>query len=150
MLEMSAGPGTYAGDLDVAEVWSRLEKDPGAQLVDVRTRAEWTFVGVPDLRPLGKAAAFVEWQSYPAMGVNPNFLAELDAELAKRGASREGAIFFLCRSGVRSQSAAAAATSAGYQAAYNIAGGFEGPPGPDGHRGSTAGWKAGSLPWVQS
>ena len=31
------------------QVWEALRKDPKAQLVDVRTDAEWTFVGLPDL-----------------------------------------------------------------------------------------------------
>ncbi len=37
-------------DVPVEEVWAHLEKDPGSVLIDVRTRAEWTFVGLPDLK----------------------------------------------------------------------------------------------------
>ena len=33
------------------KVWEALQKDPKAQLVDVRTDAEWNFVGLPDLSP---------------------------------------------------------------------------------------------------
>jgi rhodanese-related sulfurtransferase len=142
--------GHYAGDLEVGEVWNRLADDPRAVLVDVRTRAEWSFVGLPDLRPLGKAPVLIEWQSYPAMGVNPGFVQDLGEELARLGAAPDAPVFFLCRSGVRSQAAAAAATAAGHTAAFNVAGGFEGPVGPDGHRGAVAGWKASGLPWVQS
>ena len=36
-------------DVPVEEVWARLEKDSGSVLIDVRTRAEWAFVGLPDL-----------------------------------------------------------------------------------------------------
>ena len=31
------------------EVWQAVSGDPLAQIVDVRTDAEWTFVGLPDL-----------------------------------------------------------------------------------------------------
>jgi rhodanese-related sulfurtransferase len=125
----------YAGDLDAEDVWPRLKEDPAAQLVDVRTRAEWSYVGVPDLRGIGKTPILVEWQSFPSMTVNPEFIRSLDAELARAG---------------RSQSAAAAAAAAGFTPAYNVAGGFEGPRGPDGHRGGVRGWKAAGLPWTQS
>lgn len=147
---MAEGLAYYAGDLDVGTVWRNLETEADAQLVDVRTRAEWTFVGVSDLRPIGKSVAFIEWQSFPTMAVNTDFLRQLEAELARRGVGKEAPLYFLCRSGARSQSAAMAAASAGYTAAFNVEGGFEGPAGPDGRRGSVAGWKAAGLPWVQS
>jgi rhodanese-related sulfurtransferase len=140
----------YAGDLDAEDVWPRLKEDPVAQLVDVRTRAEWSYVGVPDLRGIGKTPILVEWQSFPSMTVNPEFIRSLDAELARAGRDRSAPIYFLCRSGARSQSAAAAATAAGFTPAYNVAGGFEGPRGQDGHRGGVRGWKAAGLPWTQS
>lgn len=142
--------GIYAGDVGVQETWDRLGSEAEAQLIDVRTRAEWSFVGIADLRPIGKAPAFIEWQSFPSMSVNDDFVAHLDKELARRGVAKSAPLFFLCRSGARSQSAAMAAAAAGYTSAYNIEGGFEGPLGPDGHRGSSAGWKAAGLPWVQS
>jgi len=40
---------SYAGDISAAEAWEKLAADSRAQLVDVRTLAEWNFVGVPDL-----------------------------------------------------------------------------------------------------
>ncbi len=141
--------GTYAGDLDVADVWRALGSEPGAVLVDVRTDAEWHTVGVPDLTSIGKAPVLIEWQSAPTMAVNPGFLGSLDEAIGALGLTRDTPIYFLCRSGVRSQSAAAAATDHGYTAAYNIAAGFEGPPGPDGRRGTVAGWQAAGLPWTR-
>ena len=39
----------YAGALTPREAWDVLQLAPGARLVDVRTRAEWDWVGrVPD------------------------------------------------------------------------------------------------------
>ena len=61
---------TYAGNISARETWDVLKGDPKAQLVDVRTTAEWSFVGVPDLSSIGRNVLRVEWQSYPAMGRN--------------------------------------------------------------------------------
>jgi rhodanese-related sulfurtransferase len=144
------GLGTYAGDVEVEEVWEQLKADPRILLVDVRTRAEWSFVGLPDLRSVGGQPALVEWQTFPAMAVNSAFVDSLRGELERRGLAADTPLYFLCRSGARSRSAAVAATEAGLGPAYNVAGGFEGPVGPDGHRGSIRGWKAAGLPWVQS
>lgn len=139
----------YAGDLDVVDVWERLQGPAGGLVVDVRTRAEWGFVGLPDLGALGTDPVLVEWQVYPSMAVNERFVAELFAAMQQRGLGPEVPVYFLCRSGVRSRHAAIAATAAGLREAYNIADGFEGPVGPEGQRGKVAGWKARGLPWRQ-
>lgn len=140
----ASGAG-YAGDVDVTEAWEALKSDPDAVLVDVRTKAEWTFVGVPDLSGAGKDAVLVEWQVYPSMDANPTFVESVEASAPDRGAP----IYFLCRSGARSRAAAIAMTQAGYARCYNISDGFEGPPDAAKHRGNAGGWKASGLPWVQ-
>jgi rhodanese-related sulfurtransferase len=127
------------------QVWKALTEDPKAHLVDVRTDAEWAFVGVPDLSPAGKQPVLIPWQVFPTMQVNGAFVAQLrDAGIAE-----SDSVYFLCRSGVRSLAAARAATEAGYQHTFNIADGFEGPPDGEGHRGMVSGWKADGLPWRQ-
>jgi len=123
-----------------------LQSDPRARLVDVRTVAEWNFVGLPDLASVGREAALVEWQMFPAMQVNPEF-ATLTAKACP---DKSVPLLFLCRSGGRSRHAAIAMTRAGYAKAFNIAGGFEGDLDTDGHRGRTNGWKASGLPWKQT
>ena len=125
--------------------WEALKTDPNAQLVDVRTDAEWNFVGVPDLAAAGKQAVLLPWQVSPAMQRN----AEFETQLSQAGFTPEHHIYFLCRSGVRSLAAAEAAQLAGFPTVYNIADGFEGPPDRAGHRGVTSGWKAAGLPWRQ-
>lgn len=144
------GEQTYAGDLTSADAWKVLAADENAMLVDVRTRAEWTFVGTPDLQDIGKTAALIEWQRFPEMDVNAGFVDQVAEALRERGASPDTPVFFLCRSGARSRSAAIAMTSAGLSAAYNISDGFEGPQDANRHRGGVAGWKATGLPWAQS
>ena len=127
------------------KTWEALKTNPQAQLVDVRTDAEWNFVGVPDLAAAGKQVVLLSWQMYPAMARNESF----EAQLGKAGFAPEHHIYFLCRSGVRSLAAAEAARAAGFQNVYNVADGFEGPPDGAGHRGSISGWKADRLPWRQ-
>ena len=126
-------------------VYKALRSDPQARLVDVRTDAEWAFVGLPDLSGTGQDPVLIPWQVYPSMQVNGAFADHL----RQAGLTPEHKIYFLCRSGVRSVAAANAAAAAGYAHVFNIADGFEGPPNEDGHRGVVAGWKAESLPWHQ-
>jgi rhodanese-related sulfurtransferase len=140
----------YAGDLSTAEAWSLLEQEPKAQLIDVRTAAEWSFVGVPDLSSAGRDAFLVEWQSFPDMSVNPQFVDMVANAVRKAGAAEDTPLLFLCRSGARSRAAAIAMTRAGFGKSYNIAGGFEGDLDEQRHRGRRNGWKAQGLPWRQS
>ncbi len=143
-------PEDYAGDVTVEEAWRVLLEDKDAVLIDVRTNAEWSFVGVPDTSALGKDLMCIEWQSFPTMNVNEDFAATVATAIKETGGSKATNVFFLCRSGVRSRSAAVALTAAGYQAAHNVAGGFEGGLDEERHRGRANGWKAAGLPWRQS
>ncbi len=127
------------------KAWDALLNDRQAQLVDVRTDAEWGYVGLPDLAAAGKQAVLISWQTYPSMQLNTGFVDQLHAA----GFTPEHHIYFLCRSGVRSLAAAEAAIAAGFPHAINVADGFEGNPDADGHRGVLAGWKAAGLPWRQ-
>jgi rhodanese-related sulfurtransferase len=135
----------YAGDISATEAWEKLTADPSAQLVDVRTMAEWNFVGLPDLSGLGRRVHCVEWQSFPSGAPNPGFVAEAAGVLSDKAAP----VLLLCRSGARSRAAAIALTRAGFGQAFNIAGGFEGDVDGQGHRGHRNGWKADGLPWRQ-
>lgn len=149
---MRTGGSPLVGEIDPAEAWRILSSDPGARLVDVRTRAEWGFVGVPDVGDLGQRPLFVEWASFPNMSVNPAFAEEVEEAL---GPGEPGPILFLCRSGARSMQAAYA-VAAHYAhkgmsvTCLNIAEGFEGDLDASGHRGGHNGWKARGLAWRQS
>jgi rhodanese-related sulfurtransferase len=135
---------SYAGDITPQESWKLLAENPESVLVDVRTAAEWNWVGVPDLSSLGRQVVFIEWNT--AGGRNQNFVADLIAAGVTPG---ERPVIFLCRSGNRSIPAAQAATAAGIAPAYNMLEGFEGQLDEHGHRGA-AGWRAEGLPWKQS
>ena len=135
----------YAGEITPADAWNRLGAEPNAKIIDVRTQAEWSFVGVPDLSSLGKQVLLVSWQVFPTMARNDAFAAQLEAH----GVKKDDVLLLLCRSGVRSKAAAEFLTALGYQAAWNITDGFEGPHDPQKHRGAVAGWKSSQLPWAQ-
>ena len=130
---------TYGGALTPAEAHELWRSAPGAKLVDVRTRAEWDYVGrIP-------GAVEIEILSYPGNRPNPAFLSELESKVEK-----SAPVLFICRSGGRSHNAALLAQQAGYGAAYNVLEGFEGDRDPQGHRNTVGGWRAAGLPWTQS
>jgi rhodanese-related sulfurtransferase len=144
-------PADYAGELSISDAYALLKEDQKAELVDVRTQAEWTWVGVPDLNDLGKTPIFVEWASYPGMRPAVDFVQRVIAELTARGADQETPVLFLCRSGVRSLAAARALASAGWRRCYNVSEGFEGGLDAASHRrGALGGWRAGGMPWTQT
>ncbi len=135
----------YAGDITSEECWNLLVENNDAALVDVRTQAEWAFVGVPNLQSLNKHVHGICWKLYPTMQVNTDFITQLEQVVP----NKETPIAFLCKTGGRSLDAAVAATQAGYKHAYNVAHGFEGDKNEHGQRGEVNGWKATRLAWEQ-
>ena len=145
----------YAGDVTPEQAWRMVSGDEQAVLVDVRTTAEWAYVGVPDPSSTGRPLVTVQWQRYPDGAVNPEFVDELRVALtaiggdAETGGEHDRRLVFICRSGVRSIAAARAATAAGLGQCFNVLDGFEGQLDGEGHRGAS-GWRAVGLPWRQS
>ena len=130
---------TYAGEVTPLEAWTLVESAPGTVIVDVRTHAEWNWVGrVPN-------AVEIEWMHWPERDRNANFLKQLEAQVDK-----EGMVLFLCRSAQRSHHAAALATEHGFNQCYNILEGFEGDKDANQQRGAVGGWRKAGLPWIQS
>jgi len=129
----------YAGAVTPREAFELLQNEPGAKLVDVRTRAEWEWVGrVPD-------AVFIEWNTWPGGTRNSAF----EHELAEQIPDKTEPVLFICRSGGRSHNAAVVAEKLGYVRAFNVLEGFEGDKDASGHRATVGGWKVAGLPWVQ-
>jgi len=133
-------------------IFRELSESPSAALVDVRTRAEWAFTGLPDIEATGKPLWPVEWVSFPHMGRNERFMDQL---LDAANGALPSRLFFICRSGARSLAAAQlVATEADRRDASvrctNVREGFEGDLDAHGHRGVVNGWKVRGLPWRQS
>ncbi len=139
-------PGAkYAGEVSPQEAFDYAKLNRSV-IVDVRTAAEWQFVGLPDLNNTPSQLVTISWKLYPSFAQNSKFISELMAEPAIR---KDTPLFFICRSGGRSLDAAMAMTSEGYQYCFNITGGFEGEANMMNHRSTKQGWKHDNLPWVQ-
>jgi rhodanese-related sulfurtransferase len=136
--------GQFLGDISPTQTWQALQNDVDAVLIDVRTRAEWTYVGGPDLSGLNKTVGQVEWLTFPAMKQNPRFLQDFRALRI----TPQQTVYLICRSGVRSRHAAELLAKHGYTT-WNVADGFEGQIDGNSHRG-VGGWRAEGLPWKQS
>ncbi|MFI6871403.1 rhodanese-like domain-containing protein [Nocardia sp. NPDC050406] len=137
---------SYAGDITPKQAWDLLRDNPNAVLVDVRTEAEWRFVGVPDTSPIGRPTALIEWVDVTGAR-NIRFEDQLKQALADR--DEDAPVIFICRSGQRSIGAATTATALGVTPSFNVVEGFEGALDAQGHRGGS-GWRAEGLPWRQS
>jgi len=131
----------YKGDILPQQAYKRLQENPRAVLIDVRTDAEWNYVGVPAIKDLVR----IPWQHFSTGQRNENFVAEIEAA----NIEKDQEILLICRSGVRSAAAATLLSQEGYSDCYNVAEGFEGDKDADGHRGTVGGWKHANLPWVQ-
>ncbi|MDU8911176.1 rhodanese-like domain-containing protein [Aestuariicoccus sp. MJ-SS9] len=124
-----------------------------ALLVDIRTRAEVSFVGIADEAdkniPYMVMDDFWEFDddkgAYKMM-VNPEFSDAIADLVAARGLSRDAPILLMCRSGSRSARAADLLGQLGYTAVYSVVDGFEGDKSPDGGR-NLNGWKNAGLAW---
>ncbi len=129
----------YEGALTPQEAHAVLRENPGAILVDVRTRAELDWVGrIP-------GAVEIEMLTYPGNRPNAEFVKQLEQQVAK-----DAPLMFICRSGGRSHNAAMLVTQAGYSECYNVLEGFEGDKDASGHRNTQGGWRHAGLPWTQS
>lgn len=133
-------------DIFAKNAWDMLQTSD-SYLLDVRTDAEWKFVGVPNLGKKQNDYIQVSLLNFPYMDLNTDFLTEFESKFRGNKASQ---IFCLCRSGVRSQKAAEILAGAGYENLYNITDGFEGDIDNNARRNNVSGWRFSGLAWTQS
>lgn len=129
--------------VDPREASAILEREPGAVLLDVRSKVEFDYVGHPT------GALNVPWKEFPDWAENPRFVEEVRAALGDDDAPGRP-ILAICRSGARSMAAAKALSAAGYERLYNVEEGFEGDKDANGHRNTVSGWRFHGLPWEQT
>lgn len=124
------------------EAWKILNADKAAVLLDVRTPAEFEYVG----RPVG--AINVPWQA-----ASPGFVENVRNALRRTAggdrAPEDRTVLAICRSGKRSMAAARALAEQGFKKVFNVAEGFEGDLDSERRRGNLNGWRFHKLPWVQ-
>ena len=131
-------------ELTPPQAYEELTNNDRAVLVDCRTRAEWFYVGIPDLSIIGKQAV-LESIADETGQPNANFITRI-GEIA----SSDTPIYVICKIGGRSANACHLLESSGYSNVCNILEGFEGSVDQQGHRSSIDGWKFHNLPWRQS
>lgn len=144
--------------VDAAEAFA-LKQQLGdkAFLVDVRTRAEVSYVGMPLI-----ADAHIPYVEHPEdapwddkagrfkLEPNSDFGPELARRLTAKGMGKDDTIILMCRSGDRSARAANLLNDLGYRKVYSVVDGFEGDVAKDGPKTGQRvvnGWKNAGLPW---
>jgi rhodanese-related sulfurtransferase len=144
--------------LDAKEAYA-LKQQLGskAYFVDVRTRGEITYVGMPTI-----ADASIPYVEHPddapwddkngrfKLDVNSDFGPELARRMSAAGLDKNDTVILICRSGDRSSRAANLLTDLGYTKVYSVVDGFEGDlvkTGPQAGQRAVNGWKNAGLPW---
>jgi rhodanese-related sulfurtransferase len=130
-------------ELSPKDVYHALAENENSLLIDCRTRAEWVYVGIPDISQTKGQLALIEWSDITGQQ-NLNF-----ADQCREQASANTEIFVICRSGVRSAAACMSLVQNGFAKVFNVRGGFEGDLDNQNHRSLTNGWKYHQLPWHQ-
>jgi len=136
-----------------AEAGELLKSHSDILLIDVRTRAEAMFVGMPI--PAVKNIPFLHLGSYAyhpkkktyKLDPNPSFAGELARLVEQRGGDKSTTLILMCRSGTRSAKAANELAKLGYANVYSMVDGFEGDSDKQGRR-TVNGWKNAGHPWT--
>ena len=123
------------------QAYEELATNEKAVLVDCRTRAEWVYVGIPDLSEIGKRVV-LESICNEVGQPNSNFISRI-GEIA----GPDTPIYVICKIGGRSANACRLLEFLGYTRVCNVIEGFEGCVSPSGHGSSVEGWKFHNLPW---
>ncbi len=108
-------------------------------IVDVRTKAEYEFVGHPDL-PNGSPN--IPLYFYPTWTLNNDFVKKVEERYR-----RDAVIITICRSGKRAEVAARILLEAGFKNVLYVTDSFEGSKDKNGYR-TVNGWKVNGLPYT--
>ena len=109
----------YKGDISIEDMLVRIANTPqNCVLVDVRTAAEWQHTGIADVACDVHPITVV---SVPDRALMPDYTPTLINTVAA-----DKTVYFMCRSGVRSQLAAAIATQNHIPESYNVLEGMQG------------------------
>jgi rhodanese-related sulfurtransferase/cytochrome c553 len=146
----------YYTSREAYEVVTKSAKE--TLLVDVRTPAEVTFIGLPKQADASIPYLFVsDWMAWDdkrktvKLEANSYFLKSIEEALSRKGLNKESRIILICRSGDRSAKAANLLYLAGFKQIYSVTDGFEGDTAKDGPRKGERvvnGWKNNELPWT--
>lgn len=121
------------------EAYEKL-KQPNTFLLDVRTVAEYVYVGHP--HEAYNIPTFFWVEERRTLVSNPNFLEDVMSRF-----KAEDTLIIICRSGGRSARAVAVLQNAGFKNAFNVENGFEGQKDDKGLR-TINGWKISGSPYT--
>jgi len=143
LLLCPAGPALSSQDIpeiNSREAYEMIAQNPAFRLVDVRSIAEYYFVGHPEM---AANVPLTFWDEKAQTLVrNERFIDDLKARYKP-----QDTLVFICRSGGRSRQAAQMAREAGYSSVYSVKEGFEGEKDAQGYR-TAGGWKNSGLPYT--
>ena len=148
--------GLYLSAVDAGPMIERFKEK--VLFVDVRTRGELMFAGMPTLVDVHVPLMFdpdggrfdADRGSF-VLVVNPDFVARIDRALAAKGLTRADPVVLICQAGIRAAKAADTLTDAGFAQPWAIVDGFEGDPAPDGSGNglrTVNGWRNSGLAWT--
>lgn len=148
--------GLYLNSREAYELKQKLGDK--ALFVDVRTRAEISYLGMPSVAdahiPAFEHPANAAWDDKSGrfkMEPNTDFEPELARRLALRQLGKQDTVILICRSGDRTSRAVNFLTELGYSKVYTVVDGFEGDAiaeGPQAGQRVLNGWKNTGLPWT--
>lgn len=131
--------GQTGREIGVRDAYSRLGQ-PATYLVDVRTVAEYVYVGHPEA---AHNVPFVFWEEQKLRTVaNVNFVDDIKARFKP-----SDTLILICRSGVHSVLALRMLRREGFPNVFNVREGFEGAKDRSGLR-TLNGWKNEGLPYT--
>ncbi len=147
-----AGGGGEPQGVDSRESFEMVMKSPADTfIIDVRTRAEYEFVGHPDM---ANGVPNIPFKFYPSWELNVEFVIKV-AERYKP----VDTLILICRSGKRAEAAArllldsgstrgaGSTRGTGFKTVYYMTDSFEGPKDARGLR-TVSGWKVNGLPYT--
>ncbi len=143
--------------LSAEEAHALRSSNQGVALIDVRTREEAMYLGMPST-----ADALIPFMNIDPrvwdperngfrLVMNDEFESGVNDFLHARGLDADATIVLLCREGRRSASAARFLNQLGYSNVYTVVDGFEGDlakAGEDKDKRVVNGWKNAGLPWT--
>jgi len=155
--DFPASKQTAAGLYVTAAEAAGMLDDPGVVLLDIRSRSEVAFVGLPirvDVHiPYMDMPMFPEYdperRTY-ALEINPDFPQVFRAWAEDGRLGPDSPIIVMCRSGTRSARAADLLAEMGYSHVYTMVDGFEGDraaEGPEAGQRVVNGWRNAGLQW---
>lgn len=127
--------------------------------IDTRTPSELNYLGAATVMDAHVPLVFMDTSGWNdkkhryLRADNKNFIADVEAQLKKKGLTKDDTVILMCRSGKRSAKAVNMLAEAGFTKAYSVVDGYEGDKSKEGDRkGQRAvnGWKNSGLPWTYS